>query len=192
MLRLATIAFVFAAFFPLSAHAEPKTYSFDKLHTQILFFVNHLGFSYSNGKFLDFEGGFTFDETQPANGQVDVTIKTDSINMDDATWDDHLKAKDMFNVAEFPTMTFKSTKVDMTGDKTAKLTGDLTLIGVTKPVILDVTFNKCGEHPFSKKHTCGFSARGSLKRSEWGMMKGIPMLGDDVELRIEVEGNANS
>jgi polyisoprenoid-binding protein YceI len=172
-----------------AANAAPKTYTFDKAHTQILFFVNHLGFSNSNGKFLQFDGGFTFDEAQPTAGTVEVSINTNSINMDDAKWEDHLKEKDFFNTEKFPTMTFKSTKVDLTGEKTAKLTGDLTLLGVTKPVTLDVTFNKCGAHPMSSAPTCGFSARGQLKRSEWGMTHGVPMVGDDVELRIEVEAS---
>lgn len=181
---------LFAVLFVVArpALAAPESYSFDKLHTQITFFVNHLGFSNSSGKFLDFDGGFKFDETKPEDSSVEVTIKTDSINMDDATWDDHLKAADYFNVAEFPEMTFKSTKVEKTGDKTGKITGDLTLLGVTKPVVLDVVFNKAGPHPMNGKHVAGFSATTHLKRSEWGMKGGLPVVGDDVELRIEVEG----
>lgn len=174
------------------AHAEAQKYVFDTLHTQIHFTVSHLGFSHSTGKFLKFDGGFTFDEAKPAEGSVEVTIDTNSLNMDDATWEEHMKAPDMFNVAQHPTMVFKSAKVEMTGDKTAKMTGDLTLLGQTKPVTLDVTLNRCGEHPFSKKPTCGFSATGSLKRSEWGMTKGIPMVGDDVKLTIEVEASTEA
>ncbi len=190
MMRLLLSALLTTTLFAGSAHAEAQKYTFDKLHTQIFFSVNHLGFSNSTGRFLGFDGGFTFDEAAPANGAVEVTIDTNSLNMDDATWDEHLKAKDMFNTDEFKTMTFKSTKVELTGEKTAKLTGDLTLIGQTKPVTLDVTFNKCGVHPMSSAPTCGFSALGTLKRSDWGMTKGIPMVGDDVTLRIEVEANA--
>lgn len=174
-----------------TAQAEPMKYTFDPLHTQIHFTVNHLGFSNSTGKFLKFDGSFLFDEAKPDSGSVAVTIDVNSLNMDDAVWEQHLKAADMFNVEQFPSMGFKSRKVEMTGAKTANMTGDLTLLGQTKPVTLAVTLNKCGEHPMSKKQTCGFSATGTIKRSEWGMTKGIPMVGDDVQLRIEVEASSD-
>jgi polyisoprenoid-binding protein YceI len=184
-----------AAFYLLSgvtqAYAAPQKYVFDKNHTQILFFVNHLGFSNSNGKFLKFEGGFTFDEAQPDSGIVDVTIDTNSLNMDDTKWDEHLKSKDFFNTAQYPTMTFKSTNVKIVNKKTATLTGDLTLLGQTKPVTLNVTLNKCGAHPMTSAPTCGFSAKGVLKRSDWGMKAYVPMVSDDIELRIEVEASAD-
>ena len=170
------------------ARAAPDTYDFDPLHTQILFFVNHLGFSNSHGEFLGFDGSFVFDQADPTASSVDVDIKTDSLNMNDERWDEHLKGPDFFNVAEFPDMKFKSTKIEVTGEKTGKITGDLTLLGVTKPVTLDVTFNKAGPHPFNGKHEAGFSATGVLKRSDWGMSYGLPMVGDDVTLHIEVEG----
>lgn len=189
MLRTLFAALLLAAAFASPAKAEPQTFQFDKLHTQILFFVNHLGFSHSNGKFTDFDGNFTFDEANPAAGSVEVIIKTDSINMDDDTWEDHLKAADMFNVEKFPTMTFKSTSVTLKDDKTGQMNGDLTLLGVTKPVTLDVVKNKCGEHPFSKKFTCGFDAKTTIKRSDFGMTKSVPMVGDDVNILITVEGS---
>lgn len=174
---------------PGAAHAELKEYTLDKPHTQILFFIDHMGVSKSSGEFLDYSGKFTFDpeNAKDADAKVDVTIKTDSLDLGDAKWDEHVKGKDMLNTAQFPEIKFASTKVDPTGDKTAKLTGDLTLLGVTKPVTLDVTWNACGVHAMSKAPICGFSATGSLKRSEFGMGYGIPMVGDDVELRIEVE-----
>ena len=190
MLRFLSVLFVLLIA-AVPARAEMQTYNFDKLHTQVLFFVEHMGFSHSNGKFLKFDGNFKFDPANPATGSTEVTIQTDSLNMDDATWEEHLKAPDMFNVATFPTMTFKSTKVEIDAEdkNEAKMTGDLTLLGVTKPVTLDVTMNKCGEHPFNKKQTCGFDAEGTLKRSDFGMTKGIPMVGDEVKIRITVEGS---
>jgi polyisoprenoid-binding protein YceI len=172
--------------------AASEQFEFDKAHTQIIFAVNHLGFSNSHGKFLDFDGGFTLDEDKPEKSSVNVTIKTASIDMDDQKWDDHLKNEDFFNVEKFPDMTFKSTKVELTGDKTAKVTGDLTLLGVTKPVTLDVTLNKTGVHPYSKKYVAGFSATGTLNRSEFGMTYGLPGVGDEVKLIIEVEGTGKS
>lgn len=178
---------VFLAF-PKSAAAQIETYDFDKAHTQILFFVNHLGFSNSQGEFHDYDGHFTFNRGEPEKSKIDVTIKTDSIDMDDEKWDDHMKNEDFFNVEKFPTMTFKSTGIEVTGENTAKITGDLTLLGVTKPVTLDVTHNKSAKHPFGEKFVAGFSAHATLKRSDFGMNYGLPMVGDDVEIRIEVEG----
>lgn len=176
-------------FAPAAARAELKEYTLDKPHTQILFFVDHMGVSKSSGEFLDYSGKFTFDPENVKNpdAKVDVTIKTDSLDLGDAKWDEHTKSKDLLNVAQFPEMKFASTGVEFTGDKTAKLTGDLTLMGVTKPVTLAVTYNACGVHAMSKAPICGFSATGSFKRSEFGLTYGIPMVGDDVELRIEVE-----
>lgn len=173
---------------PARAYAEQATYHFDKAHTQILFFVNHLGFSNSQGKFLDFDGHFVFDENDPESSSVEVVIQTDSIDMDDEAWDAHLKNEDFFNVAEFPVMVFKSTSVELTGENTANLTGDLTLLGVTRPVVLAATHNKSGKFPFGNKYVSGFSARGMLKRSDFGMDYGLPGVSDEVELRIEVEG----
>ncbi|HEX2753257.1 MAG TPA: YceI family protein, partial [Alphaproteobacteria bacterium] len=116
------------------------------------------------------------------------TIDTNSLTMDDDAWEKHLKNEDFFNVEKFPAMTFKSTKVEKTGDNTGRVTGDLTLLGVTKPVTLDVIFNKGGIHPYSKKYVAGFSATGKLNRSEFGMTYGLPGVGDEVNISIEVEG----
>ena len=164
-----------------------EVYSFDKAHTQILFFVNHLGFSNSQGEFHDYDGHFTFDRTNPANSSVEVTIQTASIDMDDKPWDDHMKNKDFFDVEQFPTMTFKSTGIKVTGKDTADITGDLTLLGVTKPVVLETTHNKSDKHAFSGKYVSGFSASATIKRSDFGMEYGLPMVGDDVKIMIEVE-----
>lgn len=170
------------------ARAQTESYSLDKAHTQVLFFVNHLGFSNSMGKFLDYDGGFTLDRADLAKSKIDVTIKTASIEMNDTPWNDHMKNADFFNVEKFPAMTFKSTAVKVTSENTADVTGDLTLLGVTKPVTLAVTHNKSGVHPYSGKTVAGFSASGTIKRSDFGMNYGLPAVGDDVTIRLEVEG----
>lgn len=172
---------------PLAGHAADH-YQFDKTHTQILFFVDHLGFSKSQGEFHDYDGGFSFDPADWSKSSLEVVIRTHSIDMDDYRWDKHLRDADFFNVAEFPTMTFRSTEVERTGDKTGLVHGELTLLGTTKPLALELTFNKAGIHPKSKKFIAGFSARATVKRSEFGMTYGLPMVGDDVEVRLEVEG----
>lgn len=185
---LGALAAVVVLAFSTPAHAAVETYTFDHPHTQIMFGVSHLGFSTSHGKFLDFDGSFTFDTEKPENSSVEVTIKTDSLSMDDEKWDEHLKSADFFNVEEFPAMTFKSTSIKVTGKDKADITGNLTLLGVTKPVVLHVTHNKSGKHPFGEKYISGFTATADIKRSDFGMDYGLPMIGDDVSILIEVEG----
>lgn len=175
-------------FLPFSVRAESDRYTFDKAHTQILFFVNHLGFSNSQGEFHDYDGYFIFNTDEPEKSEVDVFIKTDSIDMDDEKWDEHLKNKDFFNVEEFPEMRFKSTDIIVTGENTADITGDFTLLGVTKPVTLSVIHNKSGKFPMGDKYVSGFSAKTVIKRSDFGMDYGLPMVSDDVNIMIEVEG----
>lgn len=99
-----------------------------------------------------------------------------------------MKNADFFDVENHPEMTFKSTAVEVTGEDTANITGDLTILGVSKPVTLAVKHNKSGEHPFNGKFMSGFSATTTINRSEWGMNYGLPAVGDAVEIRIEVEG----
>ncbi|MEZ0261870.1 MAG: YceI family protein [Alphaproteobacteria bacterium] len=171
------------------AYAAPEKYSFDPLHTQIVFKVSHLGFSKSQGRFTKFDGGFIFDKEKPAASSVDVTIDANSINMMSTEWDDHLKGENFFNTKKFPTITFKSKKVSTTGENTGNITGDLTILGVTKTVDLDVEFNKIGAHPMTKAQVAGFSATAYFKRSDFGMNYGVEMgLGDDVSIEIQVEG----
>lgn len=187
-LLLTTAALVTFAM-PSFAQDTAVKYDFDKVHTQIVFHVNHVGFSNSYGKFHDFDGHFTFDKEHPENSIIDVTIKTASIDMGDATWDEHMESENFFNVTKFPDMTFKSTGVAVTGENTADITGDLTILGVTKPAVLKVTHNKTDKNPFSGKDTSGFSATATIKRSDYGMSYGLPAVGDDVNIIIEVEAS---
>ncbi len=181
-----TFTALFASSFAPTVQAA-ESYKFDTVHSQVIFFVDHLGFAKSEGEFLDFDGGFTFDQENPENSVINVSIDTNSIDMDDDAWDTHMKSDHFFNVEKFPKMTFKSTMIEVTGDNSANITGDLTLLGVTKPVVLKTIYNKSGENPYSKKFEAGFSATASLKRSDYGMTYGLPGVGDDVEIRIEVE-----
>jgi len=184
-------AFFYASLFSFASVAKEissEQYGFDKVHTQILFFVDHLGFSKSQGEFHDYDGTFSFDRTNPDQSSVDVTIQTASIDMDDEAWDDHMKNQDFFDVEKFPTMSFKSTAIKITGEKSADIIGDFTLLGVTKPVVLKAVHNKSDKHAFSGKYVSGFSAKTTIKRSDFGMNYGLPMIGDDVEVWIEVEG----
>lgn len=185
ILSFIVVSLLFAA---APAQAAVEKYVYDPAHTQVMFSVSHLGFSFSHGKFTKFSGGFEFDAEAVENSSADMTIETASINMDMAEWDNHLKSPDFFDVEKFPAMTFRSTKAEKTGEKTGKLTGDLTLLGVTKPVTLDVVYNKSGVHPYSKNYIAGFSATGTIKRSDFGMNYGLPGVGDDVTIEVQVEG----
>ncbi|CAO3402536.1 YceI family protein [Azospirillum palustre] len=169
------------------AFAAPVSYKIDPAHTAVAFIVNHVGFSNVIGRFNTVGGDISFDKDAVEKSTVSVTIDTTSVDTNHAKRDEHLRSPDFFNAKEFPKMTFKSTKIEKTGDKTGKLHGDLTMLGVTKPVVLDVTFNKDGVSPASKLETAGFSARGTVKRTEFGMKYGAPAIGDDIQLLIEIE-----
>lgn len=178
---------------PLATQAKPDhpatgNYTFDTVHTQIIFFADHLGFSKSEGEFTEFSGGFTLDPVRWENSSVNVVVDTNSIQMDNERWDAHMKNADFFDVTKYPTMEFKSTKVSFDAENKGTIEGKLTLLGVTKPIVLNAKLNKTGVHPFSKKYVAGFSATTTVKRSEFGMRYGLPVLGDDIEIRLEVEG----
>ncbi len=169
-----------------------QNYTLEPVHTQILFFCDHLGFSNSQGEFLEFDGTFMFDPEQVEASTAEVTIQTASINMDNHKWDDHMKNEDFFAVEKFPTMTFKSTKVESISANQMNVHGELTILDQTHPVTLAVTHNKSGVHPFSGKFIAGFSATTTIKRSTYGMTYGLPALGDEVEIRLEVEGEKSA
>jgi polyisoprenoid-binding protein YceI len=182
------LVLVFVLFFSAQASATPEKYIYDPLHTQIRFSVDHLGFSHPQGKFDKFSGGFIFDQEKPELSSADITIDTGSINMGSAAWDTHMKSADFFDAAQFPAMNFKTTKVEKIGDTSGKITGDMTIHGITKPVTLDVTFNKAGIFPMNKNYVAGFSLTEMLKRSDFGIAYGLPGVGDEVALNIQVEG----
>lgn len=173
----------------LPAHADSKTYSFDPNHTNIVWHASHFGFSSPSGRFGVVEGNIMIDENDLATSTVDVTIDVAGLVTGIPKFDEHLKSADFLDTEKFPTAHFKSTSVDVTGEKTAKVHGDFTLHGVTKPVTLDVTLNKKGEHPFSKKDTVGFSAMTTLKRSDFGVSMYSPNVSEDVEIAIEAEAS---
>jgi polyisoprenoid-binding protein YceI len=196
--NIRTIAFVLAgaAMFAVSAQPSPAGdlakaegghYTIDKSHAKIVFSINHLGFSTYYGIFNDFAGSLDLDSAAPAKSALSVTINVAGIVTTDRKLDANLKSDAFFDVAKFPKATFKSTSIELTGEGTGKLTGDLTLHGVTKPVTLDVTFNGSGTPPMSKAYVVGFDAVGMLKRSDFGIKNFVPFVGDDVKLLISCE-----
>lgn len=176
-----------AAAFALCATAlAADTYSIDSRHTFPVFEVNHLGFSTQRGRFNKTTGTITLD-TAAQKGSVEVVIDTASIDMGLEDWDKHMKNEDFFNVEKHPTMTFKSDRFTFRKGKPAEVNGTLTLLGVEKPVKLAVTHFHCGVHPINKKEVCGADLSTHIKRSEFGMTKFLPAVGDDVTIRIPVE-----
>ena len=169
------------------ALAQSGTYKVGTAHTRIVFMVTHMGLTEYFGQFNGATGQLSLDAANPAKSAVSITIPTDSVDTSNAVLNGELKDPTWFNAAQFPTITFTSTKVTATGKDTAKITGDLTFHGVTHPVTLDAKFNAAGPHPFSKKYTMGFNASGQLRRSDFGVSKYVPLVGDDVTLTISAE-----
>lgn len=174
--------------FSTSVNATDK-YVFDMSHSRIFFEVNHLGFSDYNGMFRDFEGTISFDEKKIENSKIDVTIDVASVDGFDEGLNEHLRNEDFFDVQKHPKARFVSKKVEKSGKNQARVIGELTLKGVTKPLALNVTFNKVGPHPFNKKQTAGFSASAVIDRTEFGINYGVPAVGKSVKLEIDVEAS---
>ncbi len=180
---------------PLAAAAAPETYTLDPYHSFLHFEVGHLnGMSKLRGRFDKLSGKFAIDRAA-RTGSLDITVQTASISTGDndkggrpRSRDEHLRSPDFFNVAEFPTMTFKSTRVVFKGDTPAVIEGNATLLGVTRPLSLTVDHWRCAPHPVSKKEMCGANASGMIKRSDFGMKFGIPAVGDEQQLFTEMEG----
>lgn len=175
-------------------------YYMDKPHTSVIFRVSHLGFSHYTARFTRVDGTLAFDPAHPTAMHVEATIDPTSLELGSppAGFHDQLMGKGWFEAAQFPKMTFRSTKVTLTGPHAAKVAGELTLHGVTRPVVLDVVYN--GGYPPSNFDPggarIGFSAHGVLKRSAFGISQGVPAkgsnfgVGDDVQIAIETEFNS--
>jgi len=185
-----TLSLLLASAMALPAHAA-ETYVLDPSHTAIQWNVDHFGFSKPSGKFMNVDGKVLLDEKEPANSSVEVTIPVAAGLSGVPKLDEHLQGPDFFDTAKFPTATFKSDKVELTGKDTAKVTGTLTLHGVSKPVVLDVKLNKLDINMFKKK-TAGFTATTTIKRSDFGIVTYLPALGDEVTIQIESEANLAS
>ena len=179
---------------PLTAVAAPENYTIDPTHTYPHWEVNHLGVSNWRGQFGKSAGKFMIDRAAKA-GSVEITVQTASVVSGDndkgsrpRSLDEHLRTPDFFNVAEYPTMIYKSTGVKFNGDNPGTIEGNLTLLGVTKPLVLHVENWKCQPNPFTKKEMCGGNASGSFKRSDFGMKFGLAGVGDEIKLWIQIEG----
>jgi polyisoprenoid-binding protein YceI len=180
---------------PLATDAATESYPLDPLHTSVSFAIDHLGLAMIHGRFSKYSGKFTIDRAAKT-GAIELVVETASVDTNDndkgsrpRSRDEHLRSADFFNVAEFPRMTYKSTRAIFAGDTPTVIEGDLTLLGVTKPVAITVERFKCNPATATAKERCGGSAAAKIKRSDFGMKRGIPNIGDDVALSFGFEGD---
>ena len=169
--------------------AKPVSYTIDPTHTATVFTWNHFGFSTPSANFSDIQGEIKVDNDKPEKSTVHVIIPLSSLNTNVKALDEHLKAADFFDAAKYPTITFKSTKVETKDKKHFKITGDLTVKNVTKPVVLDAVLNKQAEHPMTKQQAIGFNATTSFDRSAFGVGAYVPNVGDKITVNITTEAS---
>ena len=181
-----TAALILAATVAAPALAAPETFNVEPTHTFPRFSYNHLGYSVQLSRFDKTSGKVVFDKVAKT-GSVDITIDTKSVSTGAATFNEHIQGEDFLDTAKFPTATFKSTKVVFEGDKPAKIEGNLTLKGVTKPVTLTVTSFQAMPHPMVKKDAIGANAFTTVKRTDFNMGKNAPYVGDEVRIDIAIE-----
>jgi polyisoprenoid-binding protein YceI len=172
-----------------AAIAAPQKYNIDQNHTYITFTYNHFGFSNPVAKFEKFTGDFQLDTEDLTRSSISVTFPLEGLHTGVAKLDDDLKAPDFFDAAKYPEVTFKSTKVEKVGADGLKVSGDLTVKGVTKPVVLNAKVNKIGENPMSKAPSAGFDADTTLKRSDFGITKFLPNVSDEIKVHISLDSH---
>jgi polyisoprenoid-binding protein YceI len=164
--------------------AQAGTYNIEPAHTRVLFSILHMGFTHYYGDFTGVSGKLSIDPKHVGDASVQVSFPTESISTTNAKLDGELKSGQWLDATAFPTITFISKHVTRTGPSTAKVEGDLTLHGVTHPVVLDVKFNAAGPNPFTHKPSMGFDATGHLKRSDFGVKAYVPLISDDIDIII--------
>lgn len=182
----ATCVLAVAVVAAASAAAAPEGFTLDSRHTFPTFQVNHLGVSMQFGRFNKTTGRIVVDR-EARSGTADITIDAGSIDMGIEKWDEAMRGEDWFNVAQFPTLVFKAPRLLFDGDKVVGAEGDFTLLGVTRPLSVKLNGFNCIAHPLNKKTVCGGTATATIKRSEFGLTKGLPGIGDEVTLTIPVE-----
>ncbi|MDO0936858.1 YceI family protein [Streptomyces sp. DG2A-72] len=172
-------------------------YTIDPAHSSIGFVARHAMVTNVKGKFLDFTGSLHLDGTDPAQSTASIDVKMDSVDTGSADRDGHLKGSDFFKIEEFPTMTFRSTKAEALGDDDYRITGDLSILGVTKPLTIDLEFNGAAKDPFGNERV-GFEGKAEIKRSEWGLTwnaaleTGGVLVSDKIKLNFDISAIKNA
>ena len=184
-----TLAITLAAALP--ALAEVETYNIDPNHTFPAYEIGHMGYSLQRGRFNKTRGRITMDPAAKT-GSAEVTIETDSVSTGVDKLDEHLRGADFFNAPRYPQIVFKATELKFDGERVTHARGTLSMNGITQPVTLEVTRFKCAVNPMLMRKVCGADMSTTLKRSDFEMKYGIPMLGDEVLLRINVEAIKDS
>ncbi len=180
-----------AALAALPALADVETYNIDPLHTFPAYEVGHFGYSIQRGRFNKTQGRITIDPAAKT-GSAEVIIDTASVSSGVDKLDEHLRGEDFFDSARFPQMTFKSSDFTFEGERVRQARGTLTINGITKPVTMEVTHFKCGLNPMILRKVCGADMTANIKRSDFGMKYALPMLADEVVLRVNVEAIKDS
>lgn len=175
------------ALFAVPAFAAPVTYRIDPNHTQVLASWSHFGFSNPVANFGEAEGAIVYDADDVSASSVQVTLPLSGLDAFVPAFNEHLRSADFFEAETYPEVTFTSTKVEAAGEDGLQVTGDLTIKGITRPVVLDVTLNKAAEQPMAKRQAIGFDATTTVKRTDFGLGKFAPNVSDEVTLRITTE-----
>jgi polyisoprenoid-binding protein YceI len=185
-IRRRTILALFFAARAVSAQAAEESFTIDQSNTFPSFEVGHMGFGSQSGRFNRTAGIVVMDE-QKKTGKVDITIDANSVDTGIGPLDDALRKLDFLNVAQYPTLVFRSSQFRFNRDQLVGVDGSLTMLGVTRPISLTVTHYKCGPDPASSKFVCDVDAEASFRRSDHGMTAFIPIVSDEVKLRIKVK-----
>ncbi|MEX2631563.1 MAG: YceI family protein [Tistlia sp.] len=165
-----------------------EAWTIDPAHADVVFRIDHLGYSATWGRFGEVTGTLAFEEDNPEDARVEAVMAAASIDTNHAERDRHLGGDDFFKVDSFPEVTFRSTAIEVTGESSANITGQLTMLGVTRPVVLAATLNKVAPHPRDAATLiAGFSATTSIQRSDWGITYGVPVIGDQVDIFLDIE-----
>ncbi|MBN8542730.1 MAG: polyisoprenoid-binding protein [Alphaproteobacteria bacterium] len=192
LMSLSTAAFAAGEWTPPSTALDKVPsgiYTLDKSHASVTFTVKHLGFSNYTARFDGVDAKLDFNAKDVTKSKLEVTIDTGSASVNNPKMEEKWDGPAFFNIAQFPTATFKATKIEKTSDTEGTITGDFTMLGVTKPVTLRTTFNGAGFNPYAAANVLGFSAIGKLNRSDFGLKEYLPAVGDEVKFYVEVEFN---
>jgi polyisoprenoid-binding protein YceI len=173
-----------------NAFAAGVTYRLDPAHTNVLASWSHFGFSHPSAQFGAADGTLVYDADDVSKSRVEVTLPLSGLDSFVPKLDEHLRSADFFDAANFPVITFRSTRVEDLGEGRLRITGDLTVKGTTRPVVLLAQLNRIGEHPMGKAPAIGFDATATLRRSEFGVGAYVPNVGDEITLRITTEASA--